>query len=263
MAWISVHEQVLGGKLRSLANELRCSQNEVLGLLVRFWLWGINNADEDGRIESATKDDVADVMNIGIDKRISPSDAVDAMIATRWIDFDNGCLYIHDWKEWQKQWYKALKVREADNERKAKERAKIRDAKAAVPAPSKRLPEQGGSKVSTDGGETNPPSDSSKKLETGYSTEFEEFWQIYPRKIGKGDAYKCYKARLHDGWRPSDLVEAARRYAMEVSKKHTEKEYIKHPKTFLSSTTPFADFIKKGEPASHVNDDDPYADWRR
>ena len=29
MAWISVHEQVIGGKLRNLAKEIGCSQNEV------------------------------------------------------------------------------------------------------------------------------------------------------------------------------------------------------------------------------------------
>lgn len=28
MAWISVHEQVIGGKLRNLAKEIGCSQNE-------------------------------------------------------------------------------------------------------------------------------------------------------------------------------------------------------------------------------------------
>ena len=44
MAWISVHEQVIGGKLRSLAKEIGCSQNEALGILIRLWLWAINNA---------------------------------------------------------------------------------------------------------------------------------------------------------------------------------------------------------------------------
>ena len=50
MAWISVHEQVIGAKLRSLAKEIGCSQNEALGLLVRLWLWGINNANKEGQI---------------------------------------------------------------------------------------------------------------------------------------------------------------------------------------------------------------------
>ena len=62
MAWISVHEQVTSGKLRRLAKELRCSQNEVLGMLVKFWLWGISNADRYGYIEGTDKEDIADVL---------------------------------------------------------------------------------------------------------------------------------------------------------------------------------------------------------
>ena len=104
MAWISVHEQVIGGKLRSLAKEIGCSQNEALGLLVRLWLWGINNADKEGRIIGADKADVAEVLTVGIDARYSPEDAVDALVETAWIDIDDG-LFIHDWEEWQEQWY--------------------------------------------------------------------------------------------------------------------------------------------------------------
>ena len=51
MAWISVHEQVIGGKLRNLAKEIGCSQNEALGVLIRLWLWAINNAGKDGVIQ--------------------------------------------------------------------------------------------------------------------------------------------------------------------------------------------------------------------
>lgn len=58
MAWISVHEQVVGGKLRTLAKELNCSQNEALGMLVTLWLWGINNADSEGKIIGATRADI-------------------------------------------------------------------------------------------------------------------------------------------------------------------------------------------------------------
>ena len=239
VAWISVHEQVLGGKLRSLAKELGCSQNEALGLLVRLWLWGINNANPDGKLESADKDDIADVLNIGIDRRCNPGDAVEAMITTGWLDFDDGYLYIHDWKEWQKQWYKALKVRESDNERKAKERAKRKAAQPALP------PETSSPKpVQQEEAYTIPP-EPPQKPTTAYTTEFEEFWSFYPRKIGKGDAYKCYQARRKDGWSPGELLEASKNYAVMTAKEHTETKYIKHPKTFLSASTPFLDYIKR------------------
>ena len=117
MAWISVHEQVIGGKLRSLAKEIGCSQNEALGLLVRLWLWGINNADKEGLIIGADKSDVAEVLAIGLNPKLDSEEVVDALVETKWIDFDNG-LYIHDWEEWQEQWYKALARRDKDAERK-------------------------------------------------------------------------------------------------------------------------------------------------
>lgn len=123
MAWISVHEQVIGGKLRMLAKELCCSQNEALGMLIHLWLWGINNADRDGKIVGATKEDLAKVLNVGICEKIDPFNAVDALISTNWVDLHDG-LYIHDWEEWQEQWYKALVARERDKERKREERAR-------------------------------------------------------------------------------------------------------------------------------------------
>ena len=45
MAWISVHEDIIGGKLRELSKSLGCSQNESIGILIRLWLWCINNAE--------------------------------------------------------------------------------------------------------------------------------------------------------------------------------------------------------------------------
>ena len=74
---------------------------------------------------------------------------------------------------------------------------------------------------------------------------FEEFWKVYPRKEGKGEAYKKYKARLKDGYSDAELLEAATNYAGRCARERTEKKYIKMAKTFLSDTLPFVDYIKK------------------
>lgn len=265
MAWISVHEQVIGGKLRSLAKEIGCSQNEALGLLVRLWLWGINNADKEGRIIGAEKDDVAEVLTIGIDGRYFPDKVVDALVSTGWIDID-GDLYIHDWTEWQEQWYRAIEVRERDAARKREERRRARAAKlekaGSLPEP------QGEPAADLPVPKLIIPSDSeqeSKPATVTYPKDFEEFWDIYPRKIGKGEAYKKYKARLKDGWSPEELKQAAYEYASACSKKKTENEFIKHAKTFLSESTPFIDYIpnraKQDSKAGSNDDDNPYGDW--
>lgn len=257
MAWISVHEQVIGKKLRSLAKEIGCSQNEALGLLVRLWLWGINNADKEGRIVGADKDDIAEMLTAGIGSGIYPENAVDAMISTGWIDDESG-LYIHDWSEWQEQWYKAIKIREDAARRKRAERERKRSAaseqkpdaeKQDLPSPKLNvLPEE------------------PVRAAPAYTKDFEEFWKIYPRHVGKGEAYKKYKARLNDGWRESELLEAATAYAEKCSRERTEQQYIKHPKTFLSESTPFADYIKSTDSKEEhhdVSDDDPFKDWRQ
>lgn len=41
MAWVSVHDNVIGGKLRELAKEIGCTQEEALGILVSLWIWGL------------------------------------------------------------------------------------------------------------------------------------------------------------------------------------------------------------------------------
>ena len=262
MAWISVHEQVIGGKLRKLAKEIGCSQNEALGLLVRLWLWGINNADKDGMIIGADIDDVAEVLAIGINPKFEPEDVIEALVTTEWLDVNEG-IYIHDWAEWQEQWYKAIATREKNAKRKREERARKRDDKtqdevikeekpdSGLPTPRLNIPTE--------------PEEKKKTEATEYPDGFNQFWDVYPRKVGKGDAYKTYKARINCGWKPEELLEAAKTYASKVARERTEKQYIKHPKTFLSSSEPFVDYLPKQETKPitvGTNEDDPYADWR-
>lgn len=230
MAWISVHEQVTSGKLRRLAKELRCSQNEALGMLVKFWLWGISNADRYGYIEGTDKEDIADVVNIGISKNIDSEEAVEAMIRTEWIECREDGLYIHDWEEWQGNWYDAVERKQRDKERKRKKRAEKREQE---------IEKEKQKKIEKEIKEVKE----TPKKEKGYSSTFEDFWSVYPRKIGKGDAYKKYNARIKDGWSPDELKEAAQNYAEQCEIEHTEKQYIKYGKSFLSDSTPFTDYL--------------------
>lgn len=244
MAWISVHEQVTSGKLRRLAKELRCSQNEVLGMLVKFWLWGISNADRYGYIEGTDKEDIADVVNIGISKNIDPEEAVEAMIRTEWIECREDGLYIHDWEEWQGNWYDAVERKQRDKERKRRKRAEKREQeleKEKQKKIEKEIKEES-TKETKDTKEIKEVKETPKK-EKGYSSTFEDFWSVYPRKIGKGDAYKKYNARIKDGWSPYELKEAAQNYAEQCEIEHTEKQYIKYGKSFLSDSTPFTDYL--------------------
>ena len=80
-----------------------------------------------------------------------------------------------------------------------------------------------------------------------YSPHFSEFWNHYPKKTEKGNAYKCYKARLNDGFSEDELLTACINYAEECKRENRELKYIKNGSTFLSATTPFVDYLKKGD----------------
>ena len=80
-----------------------------------------------------------------------------------------------------------------------------------------------------------------------YNSHFQEFWEVYPRKVGKKKAYKCYQARLKEGYSEEEMITAARNYVAECEKTKRDAQYIKYPTTFLSVDTPFADYLPTKE----------------
>jgi len=128
LAWISVHDHVVGGKLRSLAKAIGCSQKEALGILVSLWLWGLNNADRTGKLKSCERSDIAEELSKGLSDGLNPSNIVASLIEQKWIDEDpDKILYLHDWDSWQEQWYKFLRTKEYDAKRKREARARERE----------------------------------------------------------------------------------------------------------------------------------------
>lgn len=85
-------------------------------------------------------------------------------------------------------------------------------------------------------------------IKNKYSCAFEAFWSAYPRKKEKANAYKCYKARLADGFSEDELMTAVKRYADECKARHTETRYIKLGATFLGPNTPFSDYLGDYKP---------------
>lgn len=61
--------------------------------------------------------------------------------------------------------------------------------------------------------------------------EFDEFWNVYPRKIARGTAEKAWKAasKTTDA---QTIIESAKQYAAVMSAQ--EKTFIKHPATWLN-----------------------------
>ena len=65
-----------------------------------------------------------------------------------------------------------------------------------------------------------------------YSNEFERFWTVYPRKVDKKKALKSFKTCLKNN-DIETIIKGTEKYALQV--KSTDKQYIKHPATFLNN----------------------------
>jgi hypothetical protein len=68
-------------------------------------------------------------------------------------------------------------------------------------------------------------------LENTIESDFEAFWKLYPRKIGKGQARTAFKAALKTV-DVATLAAGVHRYAAEVAK--SEQQFIAHPTTWLN-----------------------------
>ncbi|MEH6941500.1 phage replisome organizer N-terminal domain-containing protein [Bacillus sp. JJ722] len=75
-----------------------------------------------------------------------------------------------------------------------------------------------------------------------YSNEFEQFWSIYPRKVDKKKAFKSFKTAIKNHSLETILI-GTEKYAKQVQK--TDKQYIKHPTTFLNNDS-FIDGYEEG-----------------
>ncbi len=126
MAWISVYQEVDGPKLRKLAKLLETSKAEALGILNFLWFWGMNNADETGRVLEAGREDIGDAI-AGV-SRVDSKAIVDALFAAGWLDAKEDDIFIHDWDTWQEQWYKLQKIRKYNAERMRRNRSEDRAA---------------------------------------------------------------------------------------------------------------------------------------
>ena len=65
---------------------------------------------------------------------------------------------------------------------------------------------------------------------TTSSNKFDEFWSIYPRKVGKRDAENAYKRALKLAT-PEEILEGAKRYATDPNR---VDQFTAHPATWLN-----------------------------
>lgn len=267
--WFQVEEEFIEHpKISKLRKKLNCAQMEAAGIVLAILTRGVRHASKEGVFASDDRDDIARYLAyVNAGSQLAGNQMVDALVQTGWIDETEGVLQIHDWDFWQSVLYTAREKRERDAERKRRSR-QMSIQRQASETENETDEAEGqcviGENGSAEGGAPPPPlpapSEASK-----YPEAFEVFWKAYPRMIDKGTAYKKYQARRRDGYSDEELIESARNYAIQCRKLGTQKEYIKHPKTFLSDTLPFLDYLPKDKRTEYSQQEpdtsNPFAEY--
>lgn len=69
---------------------------------------------------------------------------------------------------------------------------------------------------------------------TAYSDDFEKFWQEYPKRIGKGDAWRAWVKIAPDEGLVTAMLEAIQRGRLSKQWQENGGQYIPNPATFLN-----------------------------
>ena len=63
---------------------------------------------------------------------------------------------------------------------------------------------------------------------------FAAFWNAYPRRIGKKDAFRAYVKAINDGTTPEEIIAGVEAYKADIIQKQTDESFVAHPSTWLN-----------------------------
>ena len=118
--WIELHQEMpRHPKTLALAQNLKISRREAVGLLIDLWTWGLNCADETGHLRGITNEGIAMAMDWPGRQAVK---LVNALVDCGWIDGENGSYCLHDWADYTSRL--SDKRKDAERKREARKRAK-------------------------------------------------------------------------------------------------------------------------------------------
>ena len=220
MAWIQVHQTLKDHrKLFDAADELEISPPHMMGLLISFWLWALDNAPT-GKLDGITHRMIARAAQYEGDP---------------------------DWFEYAG---KLIDQRKAEKERSQRRRdaaaaaagENADDQQTASGQPKKGRRKAAGrvdqSRVdkSTDG--TTPPFPSDEGADEGkkdaIEVRFAEFWSAYPKKVAKQYALKAWKRLRPDAELHEKIMQAVNAQKRSEQWRRDNGRYIPNPATWLN-----------------------------
>ena len=117
MAWLQVHQTLKDHrKLFDAADQLEVEPPHMMGLLVSFWLWALDNAPTGSLVDITPR-----MISRAAQWDGEPEKLAKTLIRAGWIDEkEDGTLEIHDWYEYAG---KLIDQRQAEKERSRSRRA--------------------------------------------------------------------------------------------------------------------------------------------
>lgn len=240
MAWIQVHQQLKDHrKLLSAADTLEIEPAHMLGLIVSFWLWALDNAPT-GSLHGISSRMIARAAQWGGD----PDALVAALSDAGFIKITTDGMELHDWYEYAG---KLIDQREAEKNRSRRRRAAASAAKAKDGKPTDGRPtddqQKTGGRVDqsrVDQSRVNKeeppiaPEGATEAKQDAQERRFAEFWEAYPKKVGKKDALSKWNRLKPD----ADLFERIMQAVTDAKKSEEWKReggrFIPNPSTWIN-----------------------------
>ena len=200
MAWLPIDQAIRDHhKILDAADALDTTPAHVTGCLVLLWLWALDNAP-DGNLSGITAGTIARAAQWTEDK----DQLIEVLTSVRLLDKTPEGLVIHDWMD---RAGNLIDRRRADAERKRRERAVKKELEAsggtsdASPQDIRtqsRLHQDQTKQYQNTVDKTvetppEPPQADGEEAASLQDQRFDQFWQAYPKKVGKADARKAWK----------------------------------------------------------------------
>ncbi len=248
MAWIQVHQQLKDHrKLLAAADELEIEPAHMLGLLTSFWLWALDNAPS-GSLGGISNRMIARAAQWNG----SPDIFVEAMANAGLLDEANGGeLEIHDWYEYAG---KLIDQREAEKNRSKRRRAAAAastsddrrttagqavdgtadDQKKTAGRVKQTRPKQSRPEQTRETEGDLPPSPQTEAKADAQEHRFVEFWEQYPKKVGKKAAQTSWKRLKPDAALFEHIMQAIASAKASDQWNREGGRFIPNPATWLN-----------------------------
>lgn len=234
MAWTELHDTLPDHpKVKHLAAELGCTKGHAIGVVVSLWCHTLRYGKAGEIRLSYVRGLLADIGGTDVDG------ALGALRLCGWIDQGDSdqTIKCHDWDDYAGR---LEVIRERDRQRKQAERAelkRLRKVSEGHPKDVRKSPVESAQPNPTKPNQTKPNTlgDSGESPAEKYPPGFVQFWSHYPRKVGKGAAFKVWKRMT----RPDKeaAIDKAEWFAgcWKHHDPHGERaSFIPHPATWLN-----------------------------